>query len=127
MTTVTSQHTATTAARPTRGAKVGLVILGLLGLLDVVSATDTGGPAPAVILVVDAVVGLVTLVGVVLAWRSGSRTAVRAVAISRVLSVLAAVPVFFVDDLPVGLVAASAVVILLNVLGLYLVLRRPAA
>lgn len=127
MTTVTDQHTARSSARLPRSAKVGLVILGLLGLVDAVSSLDTSGPAPTVILVVDAVVGLVTLGAVVMAWRTGSRAAIRAIVISRVISILASVPVFFVDGLPTGLVAASAVAVLVTVLCLYLVLRRPAA
>jgi hypothetical protein len=125
MTTMTTAPTATT--RPTRAAKAGLVVLGLLGLMDLGSSFDTGGPAPAVILVLGAVTGLVTLGALVPAWRTGNRAAVRAIVISRVVSILASIPVFFVDDLPVGLVAASAAAVLLTVLGLYLVLRRPAA
>lgn len=118
---------AATTTRPTRAAKAGLVILGLLGLLDLLSATDTSGPAPAVILVLGAITGLVTLGALVPAWRTGNRAAIRAVVISRVVSILASVPVFFVDDLPTALVVASAGAVLLSVLGIYLVLRRPQA
>ena len=107
--------------------KVGLVILGVLGLVDVLSLAapstpdDQAGP-PTSILVLDTVLGLVTLVFVVVAFRTRSRGAVRIVAGARILSVLTAVPAFFADGVPAGLVAAAAAVVVVTFVGIVLAL-----
>jgi hypothetical protein len=79
--------------------KVGLVLAALLGLLDVISLlnpTPTGEVGPPLgILVLDSVLGVVTIVAVVLAWRSRSRGMVRLAAGARILSLLSALPAFF--------------------------------
>lgn len=50
-----------------------------------------------VVLLVDTVVGLVGLVAVVIAWRSGSRTAMRVAAACLVIALVTALPALFVD------------------------------
>jgi hypothetical protein len=100
----------------TRLNKIGLGIAALLGVADVASAfnpTPEGEVGPPLgVLVVGAVLGVITLVGVGFAFRRGSRGAVRIVAASRVVSAILALPAFFVD-IPAGLkIAAGAGVIL---------------
>jgi hypothetical protein len=113
------------SALPTRN-KVGLVLATVLALGDATSllfpATPEGeeGP-PQVVLAVGTVLGLVTLVAVVIAWRSGSRKALRAVAGSRILSAILALPAFFVD-IPAGLLVVVAVSVALTVACVVLVL-----
>jgi len=125
-------------ARPTVTVKnkIGLVLAALLGLSDVVgpfTGTDqnaqsegTQGP-PMPVLIAGAVLGLVTIIAVVLMWRSGSRIAARIIAGSRILSVLAAAPAFFASGVPAAVVVLVAAVVVLTVLALALVLSRPKA
>ncbi|MCK2214685.1 hypothetical protein MF672_012900 [Actinomadura sp. ATCC 31491] len=85
----------------------GLVLGGLLGVVDVVTLPFGDGEHPPVaVAVAGAVLGLITLVGVVFAWR-GSRAGVVAVVVSRLLSGLTAVPAFFADGVPVAAMAAA--------------------
>lgn len=81
------------------------------------------GPAgpPLVVLAVGLVLGVVTLIALVPAWRTGSRTALRAVAGSRIVSAILALPAFFVD-IPAGLMAAAAAAVALTVVSVVLLL-----
>jgi hypothetical protein len=81
--------------------KVGLGIAALLGLVDlpsVLSSTPDGevGP-PFPVLILSTICGVVTLVAVYLAWRRKNAGAVRVAAGARIVSMLAALPAFFVD------------------------------
>jgi len=81
--------------------KVGLVIAGLLGLGDIPAAlmpTPDGevGP-PYGILVLGSILGVVTVVAVVIGWTKANRGAIRVAAGARIVSVLTALPAFFVD------------------------------
>ncbi|MGI8899954.1 MAG: hypothetical protein ACR2HA_03335 [Nocardioides sp.] len=101
MTVPTSFTTAPPNAGLSRLNKVGLVLAAVLGLSDIVgsfSPTPEGevGP-PQAILVLGGLLGVVTVVGVVWAFRSASRTAVRIVAAARIISAITALPAFFVD------------------------------
>lgn len=81
--------------------KVGLALAGLLGLADVPSFL-TGAPdgetgPPQGILILDSILGVITIVAVVIAWRSASGAALRVAAGARIVSMLTALPAFFVD------------------------------
>jgi hypothetical protein len=98
--------------------RAGLILALLLGLLDMVAVlqpTPDGevGP-PFAILVIDALLGLITVVAVVIAWRSGRRGAVRVAAGARIVSMLTALPAFFVD-VPAGLQALVALFVVLTI------------
>lgn len=101
MTTSTSTTPLRGALRLTRLNKSGLALAGLLALADLISPFqgtpdgEVGPPFP--ILLLDAALGVLTVVGIVIALRSASRGALRLVAGSRVLSCLTALPAFFVD------------------------------
>ena len=96
-------------ARPTRvegraprtgRQTAGLVLAGLLCLLNlpsVLTPTPDGetGP-PFVVLVAGTVLGVVGLVALVMAWRTGNRAALRVLAACLVVMVLTAVPGLFV-------------------------------
>jgi hypothetical protein len=100
----------TTATRPAPALplskinKVGLVMAFLLGLADVSApfqpTPDGEAGPPFAILVLDGVLGLITLVAVVIAWRTLRRGAIRVAAGARVISVITALPAFFVDVPP---------------------------
>jgi hypothetical protein len=105
--------------------KIGLVLAGLLALGDVASifiTTPDGeeGP-PFAVLAIGLVIGLITLVALVPAWRTGSRTALRVVAGTRIVSAILSLPAFFVD-VPAGIKVGSAVGFALTVVCVVLVL-----
>ncbi|WP_375430542.1 hypothetical protein [uncultured Friedmanniella sp.] len=134
MTTSTARLDAAPAVRApfSRANKAGLVIAALLGLSDVISLaspTPSGevGP-PTAILALDAVLGLITVVAVVVAWRSRSRGLVRLAAGARILSLITALPAFFAGVAPalVALVAGFTVVTVAAVVLMLLPPRRPA-
>ncbi len=104
-----------------RSYRTGLVILGVLSLLDVAGPLLTDGETPPMsIALAGAALGLASLVCVVLAWRGNAR-AVLPLAVLRLVSAATAVPAFFVDDVPVAIKALAGVLVLLNVLGVSLV------
>jgi hypothetical protein len=105
--------------------KIGLVLAALLALGDVASIaipTPAGeeGP-PLVVLVISLLVGLVTLAAIVPAWRTGSRTALRVVAGTRIVSAILGLPAFFVD-VPAGIKIGTAAAFALTVVCVVLVL-----
>jgi len=129
---MSSTTTATLApARPpllTRN-KVGLALLGLLGVGDLFSLVGPGmdpdqvGP-PDAILLIDTVLGVITVVAVVVAFVTHRRGAVRIAAGSRILSALTAVPAFFAG-VPAWLVVLVSVIVLLTITGVVLALAQP--
>jgi hypothetical protein len=74
-----------------------------------------------VVLAIGLVVGLITLVAIVPAGRTGSRTALRVVAGTRIVSAILSLPAFFVD-VPAGIKVGSAVAFALTVVCVVLVL-----
>ena len=81
--------------------KVGLVLAGILGIVDVPAAlmpTPEGevGP-PFGILVLGSICGVITVIAVVIAWVKANRGAIRVAAGARIVSMLTALPAFFVD------------------------------
>lgn len=96
--------------------KIGLALAFLMGALDIVviptTPKDQPGP-PMPIQVLDTVLGVITVVAVVIAWRSLSHGAIRITAGARILSMLTALPAFFVDGVPnpIRLLVAGFVVV----------------
>ncbi len=81
--------------------KIGLAIAGLISLTNIPSVFEAQpkgevGP-PMVVLYADTALGIVGLVAVVIAWRSGNRTALRVLAACLVISLVTALPALFVD------------------------------
>ena len=128
--------TPTTAGTPVAGRlsvknRIGLGLALVFGVLDLGSpfgptgSADEPGP-PMAVLVASAVLGLVTIVAAIWAWRTASRAGARIVAGSRILSILGALPAFFVSGVPAVVVAIVAVSVVLTVVTVVLVLSRPA-
>lgn len=106
-----------------RSRTVGVVILGLLSLLDLVAPLFTDGEHPPMeVALIGAVIGLASLVLIGYLVRGASR-ALAPLVVLRVLSAVAAVPAFFVDDVPAGVVAFAAAFIVLSAAGVALVVR----
>jgi len=113
----------------TRLYRAGLILLGLLSLVSLTSPLTTDGQhPPMMIALIDAGVGLIGIVLVILAWR-GRMTAAIALIVVRLLAALTAVPAFLVPGVPTGPMIAAGFGIGLTVVGAALVLaglRRPA-
>ena len=82
--------------------RIGLAIAFLLGLIGVPMVLR-GAPAPgvvgppAVVLVTESLCGVVTVVAVTIGWRRASSRAIRLAAGAQIVSVLTALPAFFLD------------------------------
>jgi hypothetical protein len=112
--------------------RVGLILCALLGVADLISLAAIGSPEkgqtgpPAAVLIASAVLGVITLVAVVPAWRSASRPAARVVAGSRVLSAITSTPAVFLKDVDAGLQIIAGGTIVLTLVGVWLLLSQPA-
>ncbi len=112
--------------------KVGLVMAGVLAATNIPSVLTPSGsdsePGPPLeVLWVDTILGIVGVVAVVLAWRSGSRAALRVAAGALILIGVTALPAFFVD-VPSWvklLVAVSLVYTVVTIVLMFSNARRP--
>jgi hypothetical protein len=96
--------------------KTGLVLAAVLSLGDVATPVLSDGEHPPMsIALLAAALGLATLAALVPAWR-GSPAARWAVIATRVVSMLGAVPAFFVSDVPAGAVAGAGIGVVLTLL-----------
>jgi len=98
--------------------KIGLAIAGLLSALSILSVLNpapdgTVGP-PLGVLILASLLGVVGLVAVVIAWRTGNRAAVRVAAGALIVPMLTALPAFFID-VPVDVKAIIAIRVLVTI------------
>jgi hypothetical protein len=101
--------------------RTGLVILGVLSLLDVAGPLMTDGDNPPMyVALIGSALGVASLVCVYLIWRRSSRP-ILPLAGLRLLSALTAVPAFFVSDVPGAIRVLGGVVVLLSLVGIALV------
>lgn len=115
---MTTMNAAIPVTRRSRRQTVGLLLAGLLSIGNipsVLSPTPEGqdGP-PLLVLWLGTVLGVVGLVAVVIAWRTGNRAALRVTAGALVVTALTALPALFVD-IPVVLKSLAALSIVLTV------------
>ncbi len=104
-----------------RSFRIGLVILGVLSLLDVAGPLMTNGDDPPMwVALADAAVGLASLACVWLAWR-GRRRAVLPLAVLRLVSAASAAPAFFVSDVPAPVRVLAAGIVLLTLVAVAMV------
>jgi hypothetical protein len=104
-----------------RSFRTGLVLLGVLSVLDLAGPLTTDGDHPPMwVALIGAALGLASLACVAIVWR-GSRRAVLPLVALRLVSALSAVPAFFVDDVPAGVVALVVVFIAVTLAGVALV------
>ncbi len=96
--------------------KAGLLVLGLLSVLDLSLPLLTDGDNPPMsVALVAAALGLASLALVISAWR-GAAGAVKPLIALRVVSAVTAVPAFFTEP-PAAAVAAAAVLVVLTLAG----------
>lgn len=107
--------------RRTIALTVGLVVAALLGLADLASLAGPVDGPPLAVKIIGTVLGLGTLVGVVLAWPNRSRVGAVMIVVTRLLSVLTAVPAFFVDGTATEAKGAAAIGIVVTVVCVALV------
>jgi hypothetical protein len=107
----------------------GVVLLGILSVIDLAAPLYTDGQHPPMIIaVIGSVLGLVSIVLAVFAWRGRTAAAV-GLCVVRVLSALTAVPAFWVTGVPGPVVAVAGSFIVLTIVGIVLTLaglRQPA-
>ncbi|MDX2974595.1 hypothetical protein [Kribbella solani] len=102
--------------------RFGLVLLGLLALIDVASPLTTDGEHPPMSIAIGAAVaGLTSLVLVGYAWR-GKRWALAPLITLRLASALLAVPAFFASGVPTAAIVAVGVGVAATIIGVVAVL-----
>ena len=127
---ITTAHSASLAPL-SKLNKAGLTLAFLLGLADLTGPFQPkpegeAGP-PYAILLLDGALGLITVVAVVLAWRTTKRGAIRLVAGMRVIAMITALPAFFVG-VPASLKVLVGSFVLLTIATVAMMLtpaRRP--
>lgn len=105
--------------------KAGLVLLALaaaVNLIPMPAPEGTGGP-PVAVLIAAAVLGLIALIGVVVAWSRNSRKAAMVAVGVSIINALLAVPAFFEPGIPTSLRALAGVFIAWTVVAVALTLR----
>ena len=111
--------------------KVGLVLAGVRAHQHperVLPCTRRREGPPLAVLAVNSVLGIIGLVAVIIAWRSGNKAAIRVAAGTLILNAITSLPAFFVD-VPAGLKAVVGVSVLVTVATVVLMFspaRRPA-
>jgi hypothetical protein len=105
----------------TRSFRTGLVLLGVVSVLDVLGVLFTDGDHPPMyIALIGTALGLASLGCVAAAWR-GRRQALLPLVVLRLASVVTAIPAFFVDDVPAGIVVFAAAFVAVSLVGVALV------
>jgi hypothetical protein len=128
MTSVVATTTGTTT--PTASVRVGLalsIILGLSNLPVLFLDIDWGANVPPyALLLLNAALGLVSVVCAAIAWNSGNRLAIRINAAALIVNTIMIVPGLFFEG-PVWMPVLSAVTIVLTVVAVVLMMRRTSA
>ena len=121
---ITTQET---LARPASLSNAATAIFATLGLIDVaLTAVIGSSDAPPLIVSLGvAALGLITLLALVPA-RRGSRGALTAIVVTRVISAVLAVPAFFLNA-PAWVMAVEGFVIVATITALVLVHRQSRA
>lgn len=128
MTTITAAPA--TTETPTTGVRAGLVISALLGLSNIPFLfpwVDWGTEAPPFgLLLVNAAIGMVSVVCVVLAWNTGNRKVIRINAAALIVNALMVLPGLFIEASSF-IKAVSAATVAATVAAVVLTMRRDQA
>ena len=119
--------TATRITTPTSSVRAGLVLSAVIGLASLpflLPGIDWGAePPPFGLLLLNAAIGMVSVVCAVVAWNTGDRRALRINAAALIINALMVVPGFFVDTTPF-ITIVSAVMVVATVVAVVLTMRR---
>ena len=106
----------------------GVVLLGVLSVIELTGPLTTDGQHPPMIIaLIGSVLGLLSIVLAVLAWRGRTAAAV-GLCVLRMLSALTALPAFWVTGVPAPIVAVAGTSVMMTIIGVVLTLaglRRP--
>jgi hypothetical protein len=109
--------------------KVGLGLAGVLGVLDIAGyfltpdpSADMSGP-PKSILLLDAVLGIITVIAVFLALRTPNKVNIGTTITARVVSALTAVPAYFVG-VPTSVLVLVTAFIAATIVSVWLILSK---
>ena len=104
-----------------RPFRAGLVLLGVLSVLDLAGPLFTDGDNPPMfIALIGSALGLVSLMCVTAVWRC-RRKLVLPLVVLRLISAVTASPAFFADGVPAGIAVVAAAIVLLTLVGIALV------
>jgi hypothetical protein len=105
-----------------RTHRAGLLVLGILSLLDLAGPAMTDGRHPPMaVAVAGSVIGAFSLMSMLYAWRGDRRALVTFVAL-RLLSAVITVPAFFISGVPAAATIAAAAIVVVTVVGVVLTL-----
>ena len=125
MTTMTT--TTQTTATPTTSVRIGLalsIIIGLGNLPFLFLDVDWGTSSPPfALLLLNAAIGMVSVVCAAIAWNSGNRLAIRVNAAALIVNALMVVPGLFIET-TTFITVLSAVIVVATVVAVVLMMRR---
>jgi hypothetical protein len=111
------------SAPVTAAARVGLVLLGLVSLVDSLGLLLTDGESPPFeIALLGTVLGLASLVLIVMAWRRPRPGLLVGLILLRVASAATAVPAFLIADVPAFALVLAGAVVAVTVVGCLLLI-----
>lgn len=127
MTSATATPTGT-ATTPTTSVRVGLtlsVILGLANLPFLFLDVDWGADKPPfALLLLQAALGMVSVVCAAIAWNSGNRLAIRINAAALIINAIMIVPGLVFEGVPAWIPVVSAATVVTTVIAVVLMMRR---
>ncbi len=128
MSTITTAPTHLSAdTTPTPSVRAGLALSAILGLSNIpflFADIDWGAEEPPfAMLLMNAVIGMVSVVCAILAWKSGNRKAIRINAAALIVNALLVVPGLFVET-TTFIRIVSAVTIVVTLVAVVLTMRR---
>lgn len=122
--------TRTNIAPPAGRLRAGLIlaiVLGLANLPFVFMPTPDGEEGPPLgVLILGAALGLLSVVTAVVAWRTGSRAALRITVACVIINAVTTIPAFFVD-VDAGIKLGASLFVLASVACIVMLLGRSAA
>ena len=126
MTTITTTATSPDAP-PSTAVRIGLALSIALGLANIpflVLDIDWGDEVtPFALLLLNAAIGMVSVVCAAIAWNSGNRLAIRINAAALIVNAIMVLPGIFMES-PAFITVASAVIVLATVVAVVLMMRR---
>jgi hypothetical protein len=131
MSTMTTETTGPTiGSPPTATVRAGLALSAALGAANIpflVLDIDWGPDEPPfAMLLLNAAIGMVSVVCAVLAWNTGNRRLIRINAAALIVNALMVLPGIFMES-PAFITIVSAVWVVGTVLSVVLMMRRPNA